>query len=105
MHSRTLGSVIAVALLLVPAGVAHAASIGLPAENSEFVTIDRPVREVAIEPGTRVTEIVTVKNQTSRAVDVTVAANDLAVRTDGSRSPKFASAGSQPRQCRWPRST
>lgn len=96
---RAFATALAAALLLaLPASNAVAA----PGDASdprpaEYVTIDRPVREVAIDPGASVVETVTIKNQTPRAVDVTVAGNDLAVRTDGSRSPKFAAAGSQPR--------
>lgn len=92
---RSLRGVAIAALVLASAtGSAHGATAP---SDAAFITIDRPVRDVAIEPGATVVEVVTIKNQTPRAVDVVATTRDLAVRAGNSRSPKFAAAGSQPR--------
>lgn len=81
--------------LLLPASSARAAD-AIPREN-QFVTVERTVRDILVEPGSERVEEITIKNQTTRPVVIDATAQDLGIRSGGDRSLEIDGAGSQER--------
>ena len=65
--------------------------------DTEFITLERPIRDMPVDPGGRYSEEVVLKNQTARAIVVTPTTRDLATRRNGSSTLRIEDAGSQPR--------